>query len=223
LGDIVIDKTHESLTHARKTKKKKKKKGELSVALTKIYGVLGQPIEHSLSPAMQNAAFGSLGLEARYCAFNVGRPRLREAILGAEALGFGGLNLTIPLKEEALQVVRPDPTTEAMGAVNTIAFGDGIKGYNTDGIGAQMALEEAGADLPPFVMPPDGVSHLGEVIISYPQAVAQAEEQRHSVQREIAILIIHGVLHLLGYEHDKPEEEKEMRALQEKILGQVRS
>lgn len=114
------------------------------MALTKIYGVLGQPIEHSLSPAMQNAAFVSLGLEARYCAFNVGRSRLREAIWGAEALGFGGLNLTIPLKEEALQVVRPDPTAEAMGAVNTIAFGDEIKGYNTDGIGAQMALEEAG-------------------------------------------------------------------------------
>jgi len=71
----------------------------------------------------------------------------------------------------------------------------------------------------PFVQPPDGVLHLGEVIISYPQAVIQAEEHRHSVKREIAILIIHGVLHLLGYEHDKPELERQMKAREEGILS----
>ncbi len=73
----------------------------------------------------------------------------------------------------------------------------------------------------PFVQPPDGVLHLGEVIISYPQAVIQAEEHRHSVKREIAILIIHGVLHLLGYEHDKPELEREMRAREAEILSRI--
>ncbi len=71
----------------------------------------------------------------------------------------------------------------------------------------------------PFVQPPDGVLHFGEVIISYPQAVIQAKEHRHSVKREIAILIIHGVLHLLGYEHDKPELERQMRAKEKEILG----
>jgi len=71
----------------------------------------------------------------------------------------------------------------------------------------------------PFVQPPDGVLHLGEVIISYPQAVIQAEEHRHSVKREIAILIIHGVLHLLGYEHDKPELGRQMKTREEEILG----
>ena len=71
----------------------------------------------------------------------------------------------------------------------------------------------------PFVQPPDGVLHLGEVIISYPQAVIQAEEHRHSVKREIAILIIHGILHLLGYEHDKPELERQMRAREKEILS----
>ena len=72
-----------------------------------------------------------------------------------------------------------------------------------------------------FAQPPDGVLHLGEVIISYPQAVIQAEEHRHSVKREIAILIIHGVLHLLGYEHDKPELERRMRAKEKEILSYI--
>ncbi|GAH05660.1 unnamed protein product [marine sediment metagenome] len=70
-----------------------------------------------------------------------------------------------------------------------------------------------------FVQPPDGVLHLGEVIISYPQAVIQAEEHQHSVKREIAILIIHGVLHLLGYEHDKPELGHQMRSKEKEILN----
>ncbi len=71
----------------------------------------------------------------------------------------------------------------------------------------------------PFVQPPDGVLHLGEVIVSYPQAVLQAEEHRHSVKREIAILVIHGVLHLLGYEHNKPELERQMKTKEKEILS----
>ena len=81
--------------------------------------------------------------------------------------------------------------------------------------------EEIGVDLPPFVQPPDGVLHLGEVVISYPQAVIQSEEHQHSVKREIAILIIHGVLHLLGYEHDKLELESQMRAREAEILSYI--
>ncbi len=84
---------------------------------------------------------------------------------------------------------------------------------------AFSAREEIDAELPPFVQPPDGVLHFGEVIISYPQAVIQAEEHRHSVKREIAILIIHGLLHLLGYEHDKPELERQMKTREKEILS----
>ena len=109
-----------------------------------VYAVFGDPVEHSLSPAMQNAAFSALGLSARYLAFRVKKERLKDAILGAEAMGFGGLNLTIPLKEAALSIVEPDENAAAMGAVNTVAFGDGIRGYNTDGLGALRALEGAG-------------------------------------------------------------------------------
>ena len=77
------------------------------------------------------------------------------------------------------------------------------------------------ADSPPFVTPPDGVLHLGEVIISYPQAVIQAEERQHSVKRELAILIIHGLLHLLGYDHETHEQEHIMSAKETEILSHL--
>ena len=72
-----------------------------------------------------------------------------------------------------------------------------------------------------FIAPPNGVLHLGEVIISYPQAVIQADERQHSIKREIAILIIHGVLHLLGYEDDKPEPKQQMTAREREILSYI--
>ena len=77
--------------------------------------------------------------------------------------------------------------------------------------------EESGA----FMTPPDGIIHLGEVIISYPQAVIQAEEHGHSVEKEVAILLVHGVLHLLGYDHAEPEEQKDMQAREADILARL--
>ncbi len=110
----------------------------------KLFGVLGDPISHSLSPVMHNAAFKSLGMDCEYHAFRVGTSDLYNAIHGAHALGFGGLNLTIPLKEKALEIVRPVPLAREIGAVNTVDFKNGITGYNTDGLGAIMALEGSG-------------------------------------------------------------------------------
>jgi len=69
-----------------------------------------------------------------------------------------------------------------------------------------------------FALPPDGVTRLGEVIISYPQAIEQAREQGHSTEKELALLIIHGVLHLLGYDHEEPEEEAKMRTREKELL-----
>jgi len=69
-----------------------------------------------------------------------------------------------------------------------------------------------------FALPPDGVARLGEVIISYPQAVAQAEEQGHSPEKELALLIVHGILHLLSYNHEKPGEESKMREREKELL-----
>jgi probable rRNA maturation factor len=68
-----------------------------------------------------------------------------------------------------------------------------------------------------FALPPDGVTRLGEIIISYPQAVEQAKEQGHSTEKELALLIIHGILHLLDYDHEEPEEEAEMRTREKEL------
>ena len=88
----------------------------------KIFGIFGNPIEHSLSPVMQNAALRALGENACYHAFRVAQEDLKDALLGAAAMGFSGLNLTIPLKEKALEMdfLQPDPLARAIGAVNTV-------------------------------------------------------------------------------------------------------
>jgi shikimate dehydrogenase len=117
----------------------------------KIFGIFGDPIGHSLSPAMQNAALRALGEDACYHAFRVSREDLEDAILGAAAMGFSGLNLTIPLKEKALELdfLHPDPLARAIGAVNTVGFSrpGAIAGYNTDGWGALLALQYAGVEV----------------------------------------------------------------------------
>lgn len=70
----------------------------------------------------------------------------------------------------------------------------------------------------PFPLAPGGLLHLGEIIISYPRAAQQAGEEGHPVDQEIALLIAHGVLHLLGYEHQASEEEKVMKAKEAEII-----
>ena len=120
-----------------------------------IFAVFGDPVEHSLSPVMHNAAYKALGMDCEYHKFRVTLDDLEGAIKGARAMGFGGLNLTIPLKEKALGIVEPDTMAQAIGAVNTIEFSDdtiagitGIVGHNTDGIGAVKALAASGVDIP---------------------------------------------------------------------------
>jgi len=81
--------------------------------------------------------------------------------------------------------------------------------------------EEHESESARFVVAPDGLIHLGEVVISYPQAVIQAQERGHSIEKELAILIIHGVLHLLSYDHERPEPEREMAAREQAILNAI--
>lgn len=119
--------------------------------MKRVFGVFGDPIGHSLSPAMHNAAFSALGMDYVYHAFRVRPEKLEKAILGAEAMGFGGLNLTVPLKEIALKLdfIEPDPLAKKIGAMNTVVFGKNgeITGYNTDGLGAKKALLEAAVEI----------------------------------------------------------------------------
>src|SRR3954469_14604406 len=92
-------------------------------ATTRVCAVYGHPIKHSASPAMQNAGIAALGLNWRYLAFDVHPDLLREAIAGAKAMRFIGLNLTVPHKLLALQVVDViDEAAKPWGAINTIRF-----------------------------------------------------------------------------------------------------
>lgn len=107
---------------------------------TRLFGILGHPVSHSLSPAMQNAAFQFCGLNNVYVAFDV--TDVPKAINGIRALGIGGASVTIPHKQAIIPLLDViDPVAEKIGAVNTLVNKEGIiHGYNTDWIGANKAL-----------------------------------------------------------------------------------
>jgi shikimate dehydrogenase len=106
--------------------------------------VIGNPVRHSLSPAMHNAAFRSAGLDWVYLAFEVARGQAVQAVAGARALGIDGLSVTMPHKADvAAAVDRLSPVAEALGVVNTVVrVGGGLKGENTDGAGLLRALHD---------------------------------------------------------------------------------
>ncbi|WP_227355299.1 shikimate dehydrogenase [Haladaptatus salinisoli] len=104
-----------------------------------VYGLLGNPVGHSLSPPMHEAAYDELGLDARYVTFEP--EAIGPAVEGARALGVRGLNVTIPFKEDVLAHVEPDALAERIGAVNTVDFSTPTPtGHNTDGEGARRAF-----------------------------------------------------------------------------------
>lgn len=113
---------------------------------TRVCAIIGDPVEHSLSPVMHNAAFQQLGLNLVYVAFTVTRNGLKDAISGARSLRLRGLNVTMPHKTAVMDYLdETDSTAKAIGAVNTIINNQGkLVGYNTDGKGAMIALQENG-------------------------------------------------------------------------------
>ena len=110
---------------------------------TRICGIIGDPVEHTVSPAMQNAAFRELGLEYVYIPLKVTESNLIKAIDGIRALEFVGVNVTIPHKVAVISCLDEiDGLAEHIGAVNTIVNRGGIlKGYNTDASGFYNALK----------------------------------------------------------------------------------
>lgn len=110
---------------------------------TEVYGIIGNPVTHSLSPAMHNAAFRELGLNKVYVPFPV--RDLAVAIPGLQAVGVKGLSVTIPHKQTVLPFLAGvDPVAAKIGAVNTLVAGEsGFTGYNTDWLGANAALRQA--------------------------------------------------------------------------------
>ncbi len=117
---------------------------------TKIVGLFGYPVEHTLSPYMHNAAFELLGLDYCYIPFNVHPDNLRTAAAAIKILNIGGVNITIPHKEAIIPYLDElDREAELIGAVNTILNKDGkLIGYNTDGKGFVKSLKEKSGIVP---------------------------------------------------------------------------
>jgi shikimate dehydrogenase len=111
---------------------------------TIVCGIIGDPVKHTISPAMHNAAFTHSGLDYIYVPFHVTQEDLGEAINGLKAMHIRGLNVTIPHKVRVIPLLdEVDLLAQQIGAVNTIVNNEGVlKGYNTDGVGFLKALYE---------------------------------------------------------------------------------
>jgi shikimate dehydrogenase len=106
-----------------------------------VFGLLGNPVGHSLSPPMHEAAYDELGMDARYVTFEPEPDALPSAVSGAAALGIAGLNVTIPFKRDVLDLVEPDDLAARIGAVNTVDLSGTPTGHNTDAEGVVRAFE----------------------------------------------------------------------------------
>ena len=112
---------------------------------TQIVGIMGDPVAHSLSPAMHNAAFRALRLDFAYVAFHVPPAQVRPALTGVRALGIAGVNVTVPYKERVIACLDSiSATARRAGAVNTVVNRNGrLHGENTDVIGFRRAVRDA--------------------------------------------------------------------------------
>ncbi|MFN2425229.1 MAG: shikimate dehydrogenase [Candidatus Binatia bacterium] len=116
---------------------------------TRVVGILGNPVEHSLSPRMHNAAYAALGLDYVYVPLRATPVTIRGAVRAMHTLGIVGFNVTVPYKQDVVRLVdRLTPPAAAIGAVNTIyRDGEEIVGDNTDAVGFTEALRSHGARL----------------------------------------------------------------------------
>lgn len=116
---------------------------------TKLTGLLGSPVEHSISPMMHNESFRVLGLDYAYLAFDVGEQELETAVEGLKALKVKGFNLTMPNKNRMCHLCdRLSPAAEIIGAVNTVENRNGeLVGHSTDGSGYMLAVKNAEYDI----------------------------------------------------------------------------
>jgi shikimate dehydrogenase len=116
---------------------------------TRVCGVIGDPIEHTLSPTIQNAAFNHLKLDFVFLAFHVTAAELENAMRGMRGLGIHGLNVTMPHKSTIINHLDTvDSAVQFLGSANTILNKDGtLSGFNTDGVGALNTIRENGINL----------------------------------------------------------------------------
>lgn len=116
---------------------------------TRLTGLLGSPVSHSISPMMHNEAFRQLDLDYVYLAFDVGVEGMETAVNGLRSLNVRGFNVTMPGKNVMASLCdQLSPAAEIIGAVNTVVNDNGVlTGHNTDGIGYMMAVKDAGHNI----------------------------------------------------------------------------
>lgn len=116
---------------------------------TKVLGIFGDPVDHTMSPKMQNAIIQDLGLNYVYVPFHVTESNLKDAVSAIRGLGIQGVNITIPHKVSIMQYLDEiDDTAQKIGSVNTIKNDQGtLIGKNTDGEGCLNAIEDAGIEV----------------------------------------------------------------------------
>ncbi|MBB6445951.1 shikimate dehydrogenase [Bacillus benzoevorans] len=117
--------------------------------MKKLYGVIGDPIAHSMSPAMHNDLFEFYGMDAEMFPFHIKGPLLEDAVKGFRAINVAGFNITVPHKTAIMPFLDEiDPLAEAIGAVNTVVNKEGkLIGYNTDGTGYFEGIKQAVSDV----------------------------------------------------------------------------
>ena len=155
---------------------------KLFTSKTKIFCVIGHPIEHSISPVMWNPALQELGLDYAYLAFDVHPNDLEKAIKGIRALGIRGINVTLPHKETVIKYLDEiDPIAQKIGAVNTIKNEEGkLKARNTDASGAKKALIDAGCKISG-----KDILFLGAGGVARSLAYVMAEEADHIILTDL--------------------------------------
>jgi len=149
---------------------------------TKIFCVIGHPIEHSMSPIMWNPALQELGLDYVYLAFDVHPKNLEKAISGIRSLDIRGINVTLPHKETVIKYLDEiDPIALKIGAINTIKNDEGtLKARNTDASGAKKALLDAGCNISG-----KNIVFLGAGGVARSLAYIMAEESNHIILTDL--------------------------------------
>lgn len=145
---------------------------------TRVAGVIGDPVRHSRSPAIHNAAFAAAGLDWVYVAFEVGEGEVPSALAGMRALGLAGLNVTMPHKQAVADAVDwLTPEAQALDAVNTVVVHDGrLIGHNTDGAGfVDSLLVDEGISLAGLRCVVLGAGGAGRAVVRAMAAAGAAE------------------------------------------------
>lgn len=116
---------------------------------TRTCGIIGNPVEHTMSPVIHNTLSELMGINMAYVPFHVENGQLEAAVKGAYGLSILGMNVTVPYKNEVIaQLVQLDPLAEKIGAVNTLVRTEGgYKGYNTDVTGLLRAMKSDGVGI----------------------------------------------------------------------------